>query len=88
MRRHSYPRAGLVLSLFCLAVLASGWRAASAQSTRGHLFTRDRISVNSAAHWKNWQLPTHAVDLSLDGEVRPHFLSPTTWAIGSPPRSA
>lgn len=73
MKRHSYPPAGLALSLCCLALLVIGWRAASAQSTRGHLVTRNRITVDAAAHWRNWQLPIHAVDVSLDGEVRPHF---------------
>lgn len=55
--------------LFCglLAVLAAPVDA------QGHRVTTRSVVVNTITHWKNWQLPTHAVDVAPNGTVKPHF---------------
>ena len=61
------------LAILILGLLLSAWHAASAQvRTRGADIADSRISVNSAAHWEHWALPTHAVDL-VDDSVVPHY---------------
>ena len=57
----------LAFLVLCLAPLI----AADAQ--KGHRVTSRSVVVNRAAHWHNWQLPTHAVKVSPDGTVEPHF---------------
>ena len=57
----------LAFLVLCLAPLI----AADAQ--KGHRVTSRSIVVNRAAHWQNWQIPTHAVQVSPDGTVAPHF---------------
>ena len=44
-----------------------------ADAQKGHRVTSRSVAVNTAAHWQNWQLPTHAVQVSPDGTVEPHF---------------
>ena len=46
---------------------------AAAHAQKGHRVTSRSVVVNRAAHWSNWQLPTHAVQVSPDGTVEPHF---------------
>ena len=46
---------------------------AAAHAQKGHRVTSRSVVVNTAAHWSNWQLPTHAVQVSPDGTVEPHF---------------
>ena len=57
----------LAFLVICLAPLV----AADAQ--KGHRVTSRSVVVNRAAHWHNWQLPIHAVKVSPDGTVEPHF---------------
>ena len=57
----------LAFLVICLAPLV----AADAQ--KGHRVTSRSVVVNRAAHWHNWQLPTHAVKVLPDGTVEPHF---------------
>ena len=57
----------LAFLVICLAPLL----AADAQ--KGHRVTSRSVVVNRAAHWHNWQLPTHAVKVLPDGTVEPHF---------------
>ena len=58
--------------VFCLGLLADG-RAALAQRNKGHRVTNNSIVVRTAEHWRNWQLPVHAVDVIPEGGVRPHY---------------
>ena len=57
--------------IFCLSLLAGG-REALAQRSKGHRVTNSRIVVETAEHWRNWQLPVHAVDVIPEGGVQPH----------------
>ncbi len=57
--------------IFCLGFLAAG-REALAQRSKGHRVTNSRIIVETAEHWRSWQLPIHAVDVLPEGGVRPH----------------
>ena len=45
----------------------------AAYAQKGHRVTSRSVQVNRAAHWQNWQLPTHAVKVSPAGVVEPHF---------------
>ena len=58
--------------VFCLGLLADG-REARAQRNQGHRVTNNSIVVETAEHWRNWQLPVHAVDVLPEGGVRPHY---------------
>ena len=60
------------LFLFCglCTALALG---VPSQAQQGHRVTTRSVVVNTATHWKNWQLPTHAVDVTATGTVKPHF---------------
>ena len=66
MRRHP---ARLLLALSC-SLLAAGTATVAQQ---GHRVTTRSVVVNSPAHWQNWDLPTHAVNIEADGAVKPHF---------------
>ena len=57
----------LAFLVICLAPLAA------VHAQKGHRVTSRSVVVNRAAHWHNWQLPTHAVQVSPDGTVEPHF---------------
>lgn len=57
--------------IFCLSFLADG-REALAQRSKGYRVTNSSIVVETARHWRNWQLPVHAVDVLPEGGVRPH----------------
>ena len=48
----------LVFIGICLAPLAA------VHAQKGHRVTSRSVVVNRAAHWHNWQLPTHAVQVS------------------------
>jgi len=61
------------LPVLCLLFLASGRQEAAAQRPKGHRITSSRIAVDSPTHWRSWQLPTHAVDVTPEGSVKPHF---------------
>ena len=56
----------LAFLVICLAPLAA------THAQKGHRVTSRSVVVNRAAHWHNWQLPTHAVKVSPDGTVEPH----------------
>ena len=58
--------------VFCLGLFADG-REALAQHGKGYRVTNSRIAVETAAHWRNWQLPVHAVDVLPEGGVQPHY---------------
>ena len=58
--------------IFCLGLLADG-REALAQRNKGHRVTNNSIVVETAEHWRNWQLPVHAVDVVPEGGVQPHY---------------
>jgi hypothetical protein len=58
--------------VFCLGLLADG-REARAQRNQGYRVTNSSIVVEAAEHWRNWQLPVHAVDVLPEGGVRPHY---------------
>ena len=64
------PDHSRLLLILCSACLAT-WASAHAQ--QGHRVTTRSVVVNTAAHWLNWQLPTHAVDTAPDGAIKPHF---------------
>ncbi|NKB69738.1 MAG: hypothetical protein GKR89_21925 [Candidatus Latescibacteria bacterium] len=66
-----YP--GHLLALLLSLLLWGTWNPVASQTNKGHRVTSSSITVNSASHWQNWQLPDHAVDLSPDGSVQPHF---------------
>ena len=57
--------------IFCLSFLADG-REALAQRSKGYRVTNSSLVVETAGHWRNWQLPVHAVDVIPGGGVRPH----------------
>jgi hypothetical protein len=57
----------------CLSYLPVGLRQAVAQVGKGYRLSATHISVNSVEHWRHWTLPTHAVDVTTEGGVRPHF---------------
>ena len=59
---------GVALTLAFLGALTAETPAAA---QGGHSLVGDRIVVDSAEHWRAWSLPTHAVDVSIDG-VAPH----------------
>ena len=63
----------LLLSILCINLSLLGRQQAVAQSNKGYRLTSTRIAVDTPEHWRNWQLPTHAVNISLDGEIKPHF---------------
>ena len=63
----------LIISILCASLLVAGRQQADAQQGSGHRITSTRIVVDSPTHWRNWQLPTHAVDVTPDGGVVPHF---------------
>ena len=46
---------------------------ALAQRGLGYEIAEDRVAVEQAAHWQNWTLPTHAVEVSAEGKVSPHL---------------
>ena len=50
--------------------LAGG--SAVAQEGQGYRLTGDQLLVDRAAHWQNWTLPTHAVEVTPTGQVMPH----------------
>ena len=58
--------------VFCLSFLADG-REALAQRGKGYRVTNNSIVVETAGHWRNWQLPVHAVDVMPEGGIRPHY---------------
>ena len=64
------PAHSWLFSALCIACLAP---AAPADAQQGHRVTTRSVTVNSATHWNNWQLPTHAIDIGPDGAVKPHF---------------
>jgi len=57
---------------FGLGLLAQG-RDALAQRSKGHRVSSNSIVIESAEHWRGWQLPVHAVDVIPTGGVRPHL---------------
>ena len=66
-----HPRI-LLAGLCSLAVLAAARHASAQVVTRGAEVSNELISVNSASHWENWSIPTHAVDI-VGGAVVPHY---------------
>ena len=60
------------MRLLALLVLCSALLTA-VEAQQGHRVTSRSVEVNRAAHWRNWQLPTHAVKVSPAGVVEPHF---------------
>ncbi|NKB70914.1 MAG: hypothetical protein GKR89_27910 [Candidatus Latescibacteria bacterium] len=60
------------IGVFALGLGLVSWHSASAQ-LKGHRVTSSRVVVNTAQHWQRWNLPTHTVDATGDGWVRPHF---------------
>ena len=58
--------------VLCLGLIADG-REARAQRNQGYRVTNSNIVVRTAEHWRNWQLPVHAVDVLPEGGVRPHY---------------
>jgi len=56
-----------------LNLLPLGRQHADAQSRKGYRLSDTHITVDASEHWKNWNLPSHAVDVSSGGEVKPHF---------------
>ena len=73
MKRHDEMHPRTILAGFCiLAVMGAVQSAWGQVVTRGAEITNDLISVNSASHWENWSIPTHAVDIVDDGVV-PHY---------------
>lgn len=67
---HSSKRLFFAL-IFCLSFLGDG-REVLAQRSKGYRVTNSSIVVETAEHWRNWQLPVHAVDVMPGGGVRPH----------------
>jgi hypothetical protein len=62
----------LTTALSC-ALLLPALRPAAAQTGKGHQVTAGRITVRSAEHWRNWELPVSAIDITSDGALQPHF---------------
>jgi len=63
------PWAAPTLVVACLL-----WAGPSAgQRLTGYRLFDDTVVVGSRSHWQRWSLPVHAVDLSPDGRVSPHF---------------
>ena len=60
------------MRLLALFVLCSA-SLVPVEAQQGHRVTSRSVEVNRAAHWRNWQLPTHAVKVSPAGVVEPHF---------------
>ena len=58
--------------VFCLGLITDG-REARAQRNQGYRVTNSSIVVETAEHWRNWQLPVHAVDVLPEGGVGPHY---------------
>ena len=56
-----------------MSLLLAGWQPAAAQQGKGYQITNRRIVVNSPAQWRNWSLPTHAVELTPTGSVKPRL---------------
>ena len=71
-RRRALSLNLLFLSMLSVPVLV-GWQEVHAQRAKGYRITSSRVTVSSAAHWNSWQLPTHAVDVTPQGAVEPHF---------------
>lgn len=65
-----YYRQGALPAALLLCLLAA--QPAAAQRRQGYRISDTHIAVDSPDHWRNWQLPTHAVDLTADGRVQPH----------------
>jgi len=72
-RRLEFSSNLLLISILCLSFLPVGLPQAVAQGRKGYRITSSRIVVNTPTHWRNWQLPTHAVDVTPEGAVQPHF---------------
>ncbi len=73
MKRHDGMHPRMLLAGLCsLAVLAAARHAPAQVETRGAEVSNELISVNSASHWENWSIPTHAVDIVGDAVV-PHY---------------
>ncbi len=71
-KRFVQPSLLLCALVFCLGLLVDG-REALAQRNKGYRVTNNSIVVRTAEHWRNWQLPVHAVDVLPEGGVRPHY---------------
>ena len=52
-------------------LLTVAGQPAAAQRDSGYQITDDRIVVETPAHWRNWTLPTHAVEVTSEGSVTP-----------------
>ena len=73
MKRNDEMHPRILLAGLCsLAVLAAAQHASGQVVTRGAEVGTERISVNSASHWENWSIPTHAVDI-VDDAIVPHY---------------
>ena len=72
MRHSIISRRFELASILVFGLNLASWQPASAQ-VKGHRVTNSRVVVNTAQHWQRWNLPTHTVDATSDGWVRPHF---------------
>ena len=57
--------------LWAIGLLVAG-SGAVAQEGAGYRLSEDRLVVETAAHWRAWTLPTHAVEVEPTGVVVPH----------------
>ena len=57
--------------LWAIGLLVIGG-GAIAQEGAGYRLSEDRLVVETAAHWRAWTLPTHAVEVEPTGAVVPH----------------
>ena len=57
--------------LWAIGLLVIGG-GAFAQEGAGYRLSEDRLVVETAAHWRAWTLPTHAVEVGPTGVVVPH----------------
>ena len=61
-----------ILCVLALTAIVTVLHPACAQLPRGHRVVGSRVIVNTRAHWQNWAIPAHAVDITTRG-VKPHF---------------
>lgn len=56
-----------------LALWVWGSQPALAQRGLGYEIAQGRIAVEKPSHWKNWTIPSHAVEVTPAGRVVPHL---------------
>ena len=65
--------AGCLLLWISVLVWMGEVGSAAGQRGPGYQVSNDRIVVETPSQWRNWTLPTHAVEVTPDGRVVPHM---------------